>query len=177
VAAKFMAFMKERHATSAVGFHIAGYRREGRTSVPYVLVGHTTREPEIRRVNATEQGALQYGVVRAGDVLVANRMIDENYLPLFGAMPLQEAIDYACTSSAQRSTRRAEPRFPQWAGRVLVVQPTGCAGCSAGYGGGGISGWWCYVELQRMTRCRRSLSSGSPRSAAGAAAQHQVSYC
>ncbi|MEO6197340.1 MAG: hypothetical protein ABIP58_04440 [Dehalococcoidia bacterium] len=128
VASKFLAFMKERHATSAVGFHIAGYRREGRTSVPYVLVGHTTREPEIRRVNATEQWALQYGVVRAGDVLVANRMIDENYLPLFGAMPLQEAIDYAVhLIRTTIDTLRFEPRFPTVGGPidVLVVQPEG----------------------------------------------------
>ncbi len=128
VAQKFSAYMKDRHPTAAVGFHIAGYRREGRTSIPYVLVGHTTREPEIRRVNATDQGQMQYGVVRAGDVLVANRLIDEQHLPLFGAMPLQEAIDYAVhLIRTTIDTLRFEPRFPTVGGAidVLAVQPDG----------------------------------------------------
>lgn len=127
VAEKFMRYMKERHKGTAVGFHIAGYRREARASVPYVLVGHTTREPEIRRVNANDSG-LQYGVVRAGDVLVVNRLIDKQYLPLFAAMPLQEAIDYAVhLIRTTIDTLRFEPRFPTVGGAidVLVVQPDG----------------------------------------------------
>jgi hypothetical protein len=128
VAAKFLAYFQERYPGAAVGFHVAGYRREGRASVPHVLVGHTTREPEIRRVNATDEGALQYGVVRAGDVLVANRLIDPNHLPLFGAMPLQDAIDYAVhLIRATIDTLRFEPRFPSVGGPidVLVVKPDG----------------------------------------------------
>lgn len=128
VAQKFMQYFQSNHAGVGVGFHVAGYKQEGKTRVPYVLVGHTTREPEIRRVNADDAGATQYGVVRAGDVLVANRLIDVNYLPLFAAMPIQEAIDYAVyLIRSTIETLRFEPRHPTVGGPidVLVVQPEG----------------------------------------------------
>jgi hypothetical protein len=128
VADKFLEHFRKRHSNVAVGFHVAGYRVEGKASIPYVLVGHTTREEGIRRVNANAEGALQFGVVRAGDVLVANRLIDEQYLPLFAAMPLQDAIDYAThLIRATIDTLRFEPRFPSVGGPidVLVVTPDG----------------------------------------------------
>ncbi len=128
VAQKFLDYFQAKHKDVPLGFHVCGYKLEGMTSVPHILVGHTTREPGVRRVNATDQGELQYGVVRAGDVLVANRLIDTNYLPLFAAMPLQEAIDYAVyLIRATIETLRFEPRFPTVGGEidVLVVQPEG----------------------------------------------------
>lgn len=128
LADKFLEYFTLHHKNSGVGFHVTGYRVEGRASVPYVLVGHTTREPKITRVNATETGAVQYGVVRAGDVVVANRMIDPNFPPLFAAMPLQDAIDYALHLIRTTSdTLRFEPRFPTVGGPidVLVVKPEG----------------------------------------------------
>jgi hypothetical protein len=128
VSRKFLQYFQSNHNGVALGFHVAGYKQEGKTRMPYVLVGHTTREPEIRRVNADDKGATQYGVVRAGDVLVANRLIDVAYLPLFAAMPLQEAIDYAVyLIRSTIETLRFEPRYPTVGGPidVLVVQPEG----------------------------------------------------
>jgi len=128
VAEKFMAYFHSRHKDVAVGFHVAGYKVEGRSSVPYVLVGHTVRETTIRRVNGREDGTTQYGVVRAGDVSVANRLIDQNVLPLFTAMPLQDAIDYALhLIRTTIDTMRFEPRFPGVGGAidVLTVTPDG----------------------------------------------------
>lgn len=128
VAEKFLAYFQANYPKVGVGFHVAGYKVEGKASVPYVLVGHTLRETNIRRVNANESGALQYGVVRAGDVLVANRLIDPNHLPLFAAMPLQEAIDYAVhLIRTTIDTLRFEPRYPSVGGPidVLVLTPDG----------------------------------------------------
>lgn len=128
VANKFMEYLQKKHPTANVGFHVAGYRTEGKASVPYVLVGHTIHEKTTRRVNATEEGQLQFGVVRAGDVLVANRLIDPNYLPLFAAMPLQDAIDYAVhLIRATIDTLRFEPRYPSVGGPidVLVIRADG----------------------------------------------------
>jgi hypothetical protein len=122
VANKFMEYLQKKHPSANVGFHVAGYKTEGKASVPYVLVGHTTHEKSIRRVNATEEGVIQYGVVRAGDVLVANRLIDPNYLPLFAAMPLQDAIDYAVhLIRATIDTLRFEPRYPSVGGPIDVM--------------------------------------------------------
>lgn len=123
-----MSYFHERHPRLSVGFHVAGYRVQGRTSEPVVLVGHTTREPKVRRVNSGEQGDVQYGVVRAGDTTVANRLIDPKHLPLFAAMPLQDAIDYAIhLIRTTIETLRFEPRFPTVGGPidVLVIRPDG----------------------------------------------------
>jgi hypothetical protein len=128
VADKLLAYFQERHPKVAVGFHIAGYRTLGRTREPVVLVGHTTRETKIRRVNATETGEVQWGVARAGDTTVPNRLIDPKHLPLFAAMPLQDAIDYSIhLIRTTIDTLRFEPRFPTVGGPidVLVVRPDG----------------------------------------------------
>jgi hypothetical protein len=125
---KFLAYFQENFPGVAVGYHIAGYRQEERARVPYVLVGHTVREPGLRRVNVGENGTTQYGITRAGDTLIANRLIDANYLPLFTAMPLQDAVDYAVhLIRSTIDTMRFEPRFPSVGGPidVLVVTPEG----------------------------------------------------
>lgn len=46
VADRFLAYFQEKFPNVNLGFHVAGYRIEDRASVPYVLVGHTTREPQ-----------------------------------------------------------------------------------------------------------------------------------
>ncbi len=128
VADKLLDYFQANFPGVAVGFHVAGYRMEGRASVPYVLVGHTVREPKVRRVNADAEGRVQYGITRAGDTLVANRLIDPNYLPLFPAMPLQDAVDYAShLIRATIDTMRFEPRFPSVGGPidVLAITPEG----------------------------------------------------
>jgi hypothetical protein len=128
VADKFLAYFQQQFPGVGVGYHIAGYRTENRASTPYVLVGHTVREPGLRRVNADSEANVQYGITRAGDTLVANRLIDQNYLPLFPAMPLQDAVDYAVhLIRTTIDTMRFEPRFPSVGGPidVLVVTPDG----------------------------------------------------
>ena len=128
VGEKFLEYFQRTFPGIAVGYHVAGYRQENRTSVPYVLVGHTVREPGMRRVNADDEGKVQYGITRAGDTLIANRLIDPNHLPLFPAMPLQDAVDYAVhLIRATIDTMRFEPRFPSVGGAVdvLVVTPEG----------------------------------------------------
>ena len=128
VADKFITYFLQKHPSASIGFHAAGYRTEGKASVPHVLVGHTVHEKTVRRINATAEGQVQYGVVRAGDVLVANRLIDSNYQPLFDAMPIQDAIDYAIhLIRTTIDTLRFEPRYPSVGGPidVLVVTPDG----------------------------------------------------
>ncbi len=123
---KFLHYFQTNFPSVNVGFHVAGYRQEKRTSVPYVFVGHTTREPGVRRVNAGQEGQAQYGILRSGDILVVNRLIDQDHLPLFAAMPLQDAVDYAVhLIRATIETMRFEPRFPSVGGPidVLVVTP------------------------------------------------------
>ncbi len=128
VSEKFRRYFQTMFPGINVGFHVAGYRLEERASVPYVLVGHTVKEPAIKRVNAGDDGKVQYGITRSGDSLVANRLIDPQHLPLFTAMPLQDAVDYALhLIRTTIDTMRFEPRFPSVGGPidVLVVTPEG----------------------------------------------------
>ncbi len=109
-----------------MGFHLAGYRPENRASVPYIFTGHTTKQPEVRRVNVNEEGKVQYGILRSGDIQVVNRLIEKTQLPLFAAMPLQDAVDYSThLIRTTIDTMRFEPRFPGVGGAidVLVVTP------------------------------------------------------
>lgn len=125
---KFLEYFQRNFPKVNVGFHVAGYRQEGRASVPYVLVGHTTRDPGVRRVNVNNENRVQYGILRSGDILVVNRLIDQSHLPLFAAMPLQDAVDYAVhLIRTTIETLRFEPRFPSVGGPidVLVVTPQG----------------------------------------------------
>jgi hypothetical protein len=128
LADKFFDYFRTNHPAAGVGFQVAGYRVENKVSVPYVLVGHTTREPKIVRVNATDEGQLKYGVTQSGDTLVASRLIDQNWVPQFDAMPLQDAIDYSIyLIRTTIDTLRFEPRYPSVGGPidVLVIRPDG----------------------------------------------------
>ncbi|MDO8616542.1 MAG: hypothetical protein Q7T33_12540 [Dehalococcoidia bacterium] len=125
---KILDYFQANFPNVGVGFHVAGYRTEGRSSIPYVFVGHTVREPKMRRVNCGEGDQVQYGITRAGDTLIVNRLIEKQHLPLFAAMPLQDAVDYAVhLIRTTIDTMRFEPRFPSVGGPidVLVVTPQG----------------------------------------------------
>jgi len=125
---KFVEHFKTGFPNVGIGFHISGYRHEDRASIPYVLVGHTTREPEPKRVNAVEDGRVQYGITRAGETQIANRLIDPKQLPLFNAMPVQDAVDYAVhLIRTTIDTMRFEPQFPSVGGPIdiAVVTPDG----------------------------------------------------
>ena len=109
-----------------VGFYVAGYRVEDRVSVPHLYVGHTGKE--LLRPNLND-GKIVYGVSRAGDNEVANRLIRQGSLPAFDAMPLQDAVDYAIhLIRATIDTLRFEPRPPTVGGPidVMTVTPDGC---------------------------------------------------
>ena len=64
----------------------------------------------------------------SSDIEQATRLIDQNFIPLFDAMPLQDAVDYAIyLIHTTIETLRFEPRFPTVGGPidVLVIQPKG----------------------------------------------------
>src|SRR3970040_721179 len=41
---KFLAYFKTNHPNVPIGFHVAGYKLEGRHSTPLVFVRHTTKQ-------------------------------------------------------------------------------------------------------------------------------------
>ena len=126
-ATKLHEYLRTSFDDARVGFIVAGYRVEDRVSVPHLYVGHTTKE--LRRANLND-GKIVYGVSRAGDNDVANRLIRQESLPAFDAMPLQDAVDYAVhLIRTTIDTLRFEPRHPAVGGPidVMTVTPDGCS--------------------------------------------------
>ena len=127
VAGKLVDHFRGHFPRVTVGFYAAGYRSEEKRAVPYVFHCNTAKEPHVKRINQDDGGKVVFGVARGGDTLIANRLIAKDYLPIFSAMPLQDAVDYAI--HVIRTTideLRFEPRFPSVGGPidVLVITPS-----------------------------------------------------
>jgi hypothetical protein len=127
-AERLHAYLRSTFADESVGFNLAGYRVEGRVSVPHVYAGHIRRD--LTRPNLGADGRILYGVSRSGDTDIANRLIHKDFLPRFDAMPLQDAVDYAVhLIRTTIDTLRFEPRHPTVGGPidVMTVTPDGCS--------------------------------------------------
>ena len=127
VAGKLVDYFRDQFPGVTVGFYVAGYRSEEGRAVAQVFHCHTTNEPPVKRINRDGTGRVVFGVARGGDTLIANRLIAKDHLPIFSAMPLQDAVDYAI--HLIRTTideLRFEPRFPSVGGPidVLVITPS-----------------------------------------------------
>jgi len=126
VAEKLLSYFEEHFPEVSAGFHVCGYRREGEEDVPYVFFCHTRSDPVPKRWNVNEKGEIVYGLIRSGDTHIVDRLIDPQALPVFAAMPLQDAIDYAVfLIRTTIEALRFEPRFPSVGGPidVLVINP------------------------------------------------------
>jgi hypothetical protein len=124
---KLHEYLRSTFPDASVGYNVAGYRIEERVSVPHLYAGHSKRE--ISRINVRDDGNIAYGVSRSGDTDVANRLIRQDSLPPFDAMPLQDAVDYAVhLIRATVDTLRFEPRHPTVGGPidVMTVTADGC---------------------------------------------------
>jgi hypothetical protein len=122
IAVKLIDYFKECFQGVGVGFHVAGYRREGDRLNPQVFSCHTQVEPTPVRRNTNQQGKVVYGITRSGETTIPNRIIDPNSTPYFDAMPLQDAVDYALF--LMRTTIEAlrfEPRYAAVGGPVDVL--------------------------------------------------------
>jgi hypothetical protein len=127
-AAKLHDYLRSAFDDARVGYNVAGYRVEDRVSVPHFYAGHTTKE--LIRPNLGSDGKILYGVSRAGETDIANRLIRKDSLPMFDAMPLQDAVDYAVhLIRATIDTMRFEPRHPTVGGPIdaMTVTPDGCS--------------------------------------------------
>lgn len=123
---KLIQYFQRSFPKVGVGFLLGGYTTENRISVPYVFACHTVKEPHVQRINVDKQGTVEYGVLRAGDTAVVDRLVAKDALPLFKAMPLQDAVDYSIyLIRTTIETLRFEPRYPSVGGfiDVLVVTP------------------------------------------------------
>jgi len=108
---KLVEYFRKPFPNANVGFHVAGYKKEDRTSVPYVYHCHVARNTVERKNAKEDDGSLIYGAAWAGqiDVLACilnavvikdekgnDKVVRAPAAPIvWDAMSLQDAIDFS----------------------------------------------------------------------------------
>lgn len=106
---KLIAHLRSSFPNAETGFHVAGYKREGKLSVPYVYYCHVARN-EVARRNIKPDGSVSYGATWSGEVDILasilspvtvkdeagkDKVIRAVSPVAWELMPLQDAIDFA----------------------------------------------------------------------------------
>jgi hypothetical protein len=140
VSQKIFTYFRKFFSDADTGFHIAGYKKEGKISVPYIYYCHLARN-EMRRCNVKPDGSLAYGASWSGqtDILasILNPVVikdesgkDKIIRPIapiaWEVMPLQDAIDfsiYAIQTTIDTMRFQARPKTVGGPIDVLVLKP------------------------------------------------------
>jgi len=106
---KLLKFFRNSFPNADTSFHIAGYVKEGKSSVPYVYHINIKRNEKIRVNYSPDLKKVVYGASWGGEGDILNEILNPvyikdslgNYVPipknpiLWDAMPIQDAIDFA----------------------------------------------------------------------------------
>jgi len=140
IPAKLVGYFRRSFPEADVGFHVCGYRKEGKLSVPHVYSCHVSRNA-VERKNTKPDGSLMYGAAWSGqtDILTSilipvthkdekgNDKIIRSPAPIvWDAMALQDAIDfaiYAIRTTIDTMRFQARPKTVGGPIDALVVTP------------------------------------------------------
>ena len=140
IADKILSYFKKSFPKANTTIHVCGFKKEGRTSVPYVFTIHVGRN-EKERKNAKPKKGLIYGVVWSGAADVVARLLTAP-LPrkdkpgvvipkvpvLYGGMTPQDAVDFAIyliRTTIQTMRFQARPKTVGGPIDVLLLTPEG----------------------------------------------------
>jgi len=122
------------------GFHVCGYKKENKISIPYVFSCHVGRN-EIIRKNIKKDGSLTYGATWSGQGDIISGLINPVVITgqygkkkvikpaapiVWDAMPLQDAIDFsifAIRTTIDTIRFQARPKNVGGPIDVLVLTP------------------------------------------------------
>jgi hypothetical protein len=137
---KLVEYFRKPFPDADAGFYVAGYKKEGKASVPYVYHCHVAKNT-IERRNVKPDGSLAYGASWSGqiDVLTsivnpvivkdekgADKMIRAPAPIIWDAMTLQDAIDfsiYAIRTTIDTMRFQARPKNVGGPIDVLLLTP------------------------------------------------------
>jgi len=138
---KMVEYFRRSFPDANAGFHVAGYKKEGKISVPYVYYCHVSRNTVERR-NTKPDGSLAYGTTWSGQIDVITSIVnpvvikDEKGVDkvirapaapiIWDAMTLQDAIDFSIYAIRTTiDTMRFQARLKNVGGPidVLVITP------------------------------------------------------
>ncbi len=108
VARKLKNFIKKEFGEVDTGFHVCGYKKEGKVSVPYVLYTHIKQDKHERR-NLKPDGSSAFGCTWSGQADILTNLMNPVIVNANGqqkvlrgvapiiwdAMALQDAIDFS----------------------------------------------------------------------------------
>lgn len=140
VARKLVDFIVKEFGKVDSGFHVCGYKKDGKVSVPYVLYCHVGRN-EVSRKNLKPDNSLAYGATWSGQADIISGLINPVVLAdqagaqkvlrptapiVWDAMPLQDAIDFsvfAIRTTIDTIRFQARPKNVGGPVDVLVITP------------------------------------------------------
>lgn len=137
---KLVEYLRKSFPNADAGFHIAGYRKEGKVSIPYIYSCHIAKN-EVGRRNIKPDGSPAYGATWSGqgDILSSilipvtikdeqgnDKVIRSPAPVIWDAMSLQDAIDfsiYAIRTTIDTMRFQARPKNVGGPIDVLVLTP------------------------------------------------------
>ncbi len=142
IANKLLNFFKRKFPQADSSFHIAGYKKKGRLSIPYVYHCNIKRA-ELKRLNVTpDKRKVVYGASWGGEGDIIAEILQPAWMKmpngtlqqvtkppiLWDAMPLQDAIDfaiYAVKTTIDTIRFQARPKTVGGPIDVLLLTPEG----------------------------------------------------
>jgi hypothetical protein len=141
---KLVDFFRKGFPNSDTGFHVAGYKKQGKVSVPYVYACHVGRNIFNDRRNLKPDGGVMYGATWSGQADVISGILQPSLFPgsdgkpvtmekppiFWDAMALQDAIDFsifAIRTTIDAIRFQGRPKNVGGAIDVLVVTPDGAS--------------------------------------------------
>jgi hypothetical protein len=140
IPAKLVGYFRKRFPQADAGFHVAGYRKEAKASVPHFCHCHVARNVVERR-NAKPDGSVLYGATWSGQIDIITSIINAVVIKddkgkdkvirapapiIWDAMTLQDAIDfsiYAIRTTIDTIRFQARPKNVGGAIDVLLLTP------------------------------------------------------
>lgn len=140
VAQKLLSVFRQRFPSADTGFHVAGFRKEENTSIPYVYECHVGRNTMVRRNVNPQGGQVVYGAAWSGQPDVMTRLLntiqvrgpDGKPQPfqaapvIWQAMNIEDAIEfaiYAVRTTIDAMRFEARPKNVGGPIDVLVLTP------------------------------------------------------
>lgn len=140
ISRKIVDFFAKDFPAADTGFHVCGYKKEIRVSVPYVFYCHVGKK-ETSRKNVAKEGRIFFGATWSGQADIISGLITPVAIPdergsqkivrqtapiLWDAMPLQDAIDFsvfAIRTTIDTIRFQARPKNVGGPIDVLVITP------------------------------------------------------
>jgi len=139
---KLVAYLRKSFPNVDVGFHICGYMKTGKVSVPHVYHCHVSQNI-VERKNVKPDGAIAYGALWSGQIDIitsivnpvmakdasgADKVLRAPAPILWNAMTIQDAIDfsvYAIWTTIKTMRFQARPKNVGGPIDILVLTPHG----------------------------------------------------